>query len=548
MSRWRKVIAISIMLVIVGFGLIIRASLINNSFPYVVNGDEPHVTVPALKILQTGDFNPHFFRYPSLPIYLTTAGFSIGFLISRTRADLFSTEGIGSVDYPYYENSGVAYPARLLFCFLSVVAMVLGGVLAYKIFKIDELLFLVPLMLSLSDQFLTMSWKYINVDIVGVFFAMLVLYSLFRYSDWKGVFHRAILPGFLCGLTIGCKYNLVFILLPCILFSVIYDRKRCVSNSLLIVLFAALGFLLVVPFAVLDFNKFINDVGYEMYHYSSGHFGRTVEAGLPHLWINLRDIAGDFGWLSPFLAIAGIIAMIRWRWRESVVLLSFPVTFLLFMSFQRAHFMRNMISVFVIYALVAAVGLVAITRFTINKLKKTGYFSTHPTIRSVAVYGILIVLLAISLPWPKVFSTYDLTPDSRILAVRWINENVPGNSEIILPLELGMDTRSLERKYRVIKAPMKWLSFEEIKKILAEHQGSYILSPKYGRDSRWKDRNVKPADLNECLRTKIKPFVDFGKLPVLENYNKPVANGDPLFTIGRVKDIRRWRNSNNTDL
>lgn len=40
--------------------------------PYRVANDEPFVVGMALQIMKTGDFNPHFFDYGGLSIYLHT--------------------------------------------------------------------------------------------------------------------------------------------------------------------------------------------------------------------------------------------------------------------------------------------------------------------------------------------------------------------------------------------------------------------------------------------------------------------------------------------
>src|SRR5262245_43496585 len=41
--------------------------------PYAYHFDEPFILKPALHIVDTGDLDPHFFRYPSLMIYIEAA-------------------------------------------------------------------------------------------------------------------------------------------------------------------------------------------------------------------------------------------------------------------------------------------------------------------------------------------------------------------------------------------------------------------------------------------------------------------------------------------
>src|SRR5687768_8695191 len=51
-------------------GLCLRIAESLRGLPYLHHWDEPQTAATALRMLQTGDPNPHFFRYGSLLIYL----------------------------------------------------------------------------------------------------------------------------------------------------------------------------------------------------------------------------------------------------------------------------------------------------------------------------------------------------------------------------------------------------------------------------------------------------------------------------------------------
>ena len=52
------------------FGLILRLWGIDFGLPFFNHYDEKHYLPVALKILRTGDLNPHYFRNPPLLTYL----------------------------------------------------------------------------------------------------------------------------------------------------------------------------------------------------------------------------------------------------------------------------------------------------------------------------------------------------------------------------------------------------------------------------------------------------------------------------------------------
>jgi hypothetical protein len=68
--KYREWLLLSLVLCIAYF---LRIFGIKLGLPYPWAFDEPFVMHTALRILKTGDYNPHFFNYPSLIIYLHTA-------------------------------------------------------------------------------------------------------------------------------------------------------------------------------------------------------------------------------------------------------------------------------------------------------------------------------------------------------------------------------------------------------------------------------------------------------------------------------------------
>jgi hypothetical protein len=110
-----------------GTSLWLRFRNIEGTLPYPLFADEGFIAQPAARILTTGTLNPHYFNYPSLPMYLTAIGMAGGFLRSVRHHDIHEIASLGNVRYPYYDTPGAVQGARQLFSVLSVVALAATG-------------------------------------------------------------------------------------------------------------------------------------------------------------------------------------------------------------------------------------------------------------------------------------------------------------------------------------------------------------------------------------------------------------------------------------
>ena len=80
---------------------------------------------------------------------------------------------LGNVSFPFYTLPTAVEKARWLFALLSVVVLAMSGFIAYRLLGRPGALVIAPLTLALSPYFFTMSWRYLNVDIVGACFVSL---------------------------------------------------------------------------------------------------------------------------------------------------------------------------------------------------------------------------------------------------------------------------------------------------------------------------------------------------------------------------------------
>lgn len=173
-------------------------------------------------------------------------------------------------------------------------------------------------------------------------------------------------------LATGTKYTAGLLILP-VLISSVYARAdertgkaalRVIVEELLI--FAG-SFLLTTPGAVLQPWAFLRALAVESTWYRQGHWGYTIDAGLPHLARMLEYVGLVL--TSPYAPIAAVLSLaatagIFWTWRDSrrmaALLVLFPLAYLGYFAMQRVMIVRNLLVVVPFVALLAGRGIVEV--------------------------------------------------------------------------------------------------------------------------------------------------------------------------------------------
>ena len=88
-----RAVDFAILVVILAVALAARCWYLTAGVPHAVGIDEPQVVNRALRILQTGDWNPHLFDYPTLVIYFHAAVAILRFLWGALEGEWGSLDG-----------------------------------------------------------------------------------------------------------------------------------------------------------------------------------------------------------------------------------------------------------------------------------------------------------------------------------------------------------------------------------------------------------------------------------------------------------------------
>jgi hypothetical protein len=429
-------------------------SLVLGQGSYPGHVDEAHLTRHALHMLQQGDPSPHWFRYGSLPIYLTAAGMAVGALIAELCGTLRGLAEVWSVAAPYYSHAELILIPRLLFVALAVLGLACAGALGHALSRRTFALLLPIPVLAISGTYAHQAHRYLNVDIVATTLVLGSMVLLVRTLGVASLARRVLLPALLCGATIATKYNSGLVVLP---FAAALLLERRYAFTAWLALGTAVSFGLFQPFALVEREQLVADLTHEIRHYQTGHPGNEADPGLPQLRYYLGVLGNDFGWLPCACGLAGIAATLRRNRRATLLVLSFPAAMFLYLSAQRVHFARTALPAIAVLGVFVALGLEVVAermapllRTALSRLgSPDGDARAAGTVDARLVLGgLLLVTLG-----PGLFAlagqAIDPVRDSRVAVGRWLSDHAQRPCRALLPVQLKIDPVPIARACEV---------------------------------------------------------------------------------------------------
>jgi hypothetical protein len=435
--------------------------------PAVYNPDEVAIMSRALAFAK-GDLNPHNFLYPTLYFYVLFVWIGLSFVVSWLTGAVAS---LAAFQTQFFVDPTPIYVAgRLLgvVCGTATVALafVVGRRLAGQTAGLMAALFLAVAPGHVRDS------HYVKHDVtatLAIVLAQLVILRLVegaalagadsaarnsrpgaRGTSAREANHRSAaerstaegrvaarpsadareakilkLPPFLvagaaCGVACATHYYAVFLALP-LLFAiyfaarahgwrVVVTRAAQAGAAAALVFFALSPFLLVEPGTawrdILANRQIVVDRAVTGQHALFGNLGVYVRM----LW------SEAIGWPVYLGALAGAVLLLRdrERWRMAVVLLAFPIAFLLFIS-----------------------NTVAASRYLNPVLPTCAWLAAYATVRLTGRIPVVPWLMAIGMSVPGLALSLQIDnffrqPDTRTLAQQFIERTVPAGSTILV--------------------------------------------------------------------------------------------------------------------
>lgn len=407
--------------------LALNSFFIGQNLPQVSHPDEPKVVRRAMA-MGGGDLNPHFFRYPTLWIYLV-------FLAQGTAAA--AGLGLGLIGGLAQLQRMVFTDPTLFFVVPRLLAALLGAGSVWLTWRIGERLapgagVIAGLLVALNGHQIWQS-HYATADGPLVFFILLCLWACFRCLDRPSLRSVAI-PALLAGFATSVKYNgvAVFGAVAVLVWVVGRARHRSAGargKGLALALVVALaGFLVTSPFTLLDYHAFRVGLG-EVMDY-------TVRvAGGDARWTYLRGLVDSAG-LPAVLGglLGGGILLLSPSFRphrgKAAILAGFLVPYGILLQSSDVKAVRFMLPVVPVLALGVALAFRQILIW-IGPARRTLTWTAGGTL--------FALFLGPSLLAAKGTEAFFLHPTARTRTARWVESRLPEGSTIFLDNSAGLE-------------------------------------------------------------------------------------------------------------
>lgn len=307
--------------------------------------------VGAVVSVISGDFNPHFFNYPSLSIYATW------FIYQLLAGFGLTTNAVGTA-YPWPVIHDIILSGRLFSVLTGAATAPLVFLLARRLWP-GRWAILAGALAALTPGHVQHS-HFATVDVPATFFVVLCLVITVGARSNKAL----LWAGLVAGLAAGTKYNAGLVVIAPLIALWLREKgaeegkNQMVAISLGLIVTAAAGFLLSTPYALLAPAEFwgdgkINGFAYELFvHPREGHgeiFQGTGNGWWYHLSYNLPFI---LTWPLIIAALWG--AWLAAKRRVFWPVLVFAGLFFLSLGFSQVRFMRYLLPIAPLLCLVAA--------------------------------------------------------------------------------------------------------------------------------------------------------------------------------------------------
>lgn len=425
---------LAVLLIVVVGAALLRIWGVGFGLPHTYHPDEHQYVDTALQVIE-GQLNPGRFNNPSLYKYALAAVDGVWLAVARSTGAVESRTAFLALAQSDPTSSYLL--ARLVTAIIGALTAVLVYLLALEAGaarnggsrSLDSRRAALVAAVLLAGTYLHARQSHFAVSDVpatalvaaALLFSMRVLRHA-RPRDYA-------IAGLLAGLAAATKYSGGLVVVSLVAAHLLAEGapvrampRRLFDRRLLLAAasFAA-AFLLAVPFAVLDWPAFVEDVALLIER------GRTGFKGLA--------LSPDVGWvfyaktlwwgMGPALLAASlggiVLALVRHR-RADLVLVLFPLVLYAWMGRQLLMFARFMLPALPVLVVLAAELLV----WLCAKLPDRDH------LREAALVALTTVVLLVPVASTLRFDWLLTQPDTRDVAQQWIERNVPEGTKVLV--------------------------------------------------------------------------------------------------------------------
>lgn len=411
-------------------GIVLRVSYLGAGIPYAVGLDEPAIMTTVTRILKSGDFNPHFFEYPTGYVYVQLGGAVVSFLVGAMQHTWRAVEQVGPSDF--------YYGARLLSVAIAAgtIAIVHQAGLrwgARAALAAAAVMAVLPMHVRESHFALT--------DTPLTFAAALTLLLTLRACERPSL-RALVFAGAAAGLAAGVKYNgLMAVSMPLAAVAAL-ERGRHPDRAAaaLAVIASCVGaFFLTTPYAILDLPAFLNGFGTQ-----AAAFSRRPESAEPSWLVYAKHMQLAFGWPGILLCLAGFGMAVhrvargpeRMRW---ALLLVFPAVYFYLINGWGFMFARYAMPIVPFMALWAGVAMVAVVDRVAGR-------AWHRAVKQTAVAALVAAALAPPLIGSVRWVQFHGAETTQTQAWKWIKLHIWHDSAVLSEAR-GLDLPTERYRY-----------------------------------------------------------------------------------------------------
>jgi 4-amino-4-deoxy-L-arabinose transferase-like glycosyltransferase len=379
--------------------------------------DEEFLIAVALRFF-AGDFNPHFFEWPSLYFYIVHAALRVAYVV-------------GGYHDPAAFVAAVSRDQGWAHLMLRAMSLVAGMGTIAVVYRLARRLFTADTGV-VAAAFLAVAYLHVRDSHFGVLdvpltFAIVCTVALVAraWLDEHAVRWFA-LAGLAAGLATSIKYNAGVLIVPALAAAAVRlrdglpeERGRISAAAALFLAAFAVGFVAGTPYAVLDPNAFREGLSAQVTRLTEGHGIRIERVWWRHLTFSLFH---GVGW--PVLA-AGAIGggwLALTDWRRAAIVLSFPLVYFAVIGGGHTAFIRYVTPLVPFVCIGAA--------FAVDRgLRASMPRTWSGRARAIAMVGVVLLLALPSMVTVVRFDRVLTRTDTRVLAAAWLRGAIqPGQS------------------------------------------------------------------------------------------------------------------------
>lgn len=414
-SRHSKLILICILLA----GLLLRLYGIKSNLPDIYSNGEAGRVSNAVEMLANRDLNPHWFGHPATTvIYLLACVYALFFLGGKVLGIFTSADDFKTL---YFQDQTIFFlSGRILGVFFGILTIWLVYLVGKKIF--NRTVGLVGATLIATTPLHVSGSQLARMDSLMPLLLLLSFWFCLKILEENKLVDY-ILASFLVGLAIVTKYPAVVFSLTIILTFFISKGwlERGFTKVFGSIAACIIGAFIGSPFLFIDFQQVLVSVAKEA---RSEQVSVTGEGLITNLrWYIENPLITSFSIYGIILLSIGFLFCAFFRKKDALILISFPLLFLGFISSLNLRWEHWVIPILPFSCLILAWAIYKISELAERYFKKAGTW--------IFLFSFCIILVSLSSASIAQVRESSGT-DTRIQAEQWITSNIKSGSSLLI--------------------------------------------------------------------------------------------------------------------